>query len=139
MQLFRCRVNHAGNRDMAIDKTDVTPAEIVLLKHVHGEDSVTHVEFTREGKRDQREERKRLAELFGAKIFAKVFPGNLPRMPVTLAEAGLSEDGTSEPTTYDPENEAETPAAPEITASIPVPESVRRRAAAAAEATKALT
>lgn len=136
MRFYRCRVQHAKKENkhgMEIDKPDVTPAEILLLKHVHGDDAIINVQFVREGKIDQRKERERLLNFFGQRVFVAVFPGSLPRMPTTLEEAGMNEDGSlTEPTTYDPENERETPDAPVVTADVPVPEAVRKRVQAAA-------
>lgn len=136
MKTYRCRVHHAGNRDMAIDKTGVTPAEIVLLKHVHGADSVVAVEFERDRSVQQAKERARLADLYGRKVFAQVYPGSVPRLPMDLSEAGLREDGgdieIEEPLDEDVEPITETPA---NGGSPPLPAALRERAAKAAGAT----
>lgn len=94
MQLYQCQVRHAGSRDMVIYKEDMSPADIVLLKHLHGADSIVGVSPTREAKRQHVKERERLVDTYGAKVFASVFPGAVPRLPMNLAEAGLREDGS---------------------------------------------
>jgi hypothetical protein len=128
MHLYRCRVNHAGNRDMQIHREEVTPAEIVILQTLHGADSISNIEKVREKPVRQEVERKRLADTYGSRVFARLFPGARPMLPLTLAEAGLSEDGRSleqiEAESDPPEPEVpETPAAPLPAA---VAEKVRR-------------
>lgn len=116
MQYYRCEVNHAGNRDMRIHKDEVTPAEIILLRAIHGADSVTGVAKTRDGKAQQPAERERLASRYGAKLFATLFPGALPRMPLTLSDAGLAEDGREMQARESGEDDEDAPAAPSETA-----------------------
>jgi len=117
MQFYRCDVNHAGSRDMRIHKAEVTPAEIVVLRHLHGVESITGVVKTREGKVQQVVERERLRRIYGALVFAALFPGAVPRMPLTLADCGLNDDGreTQAPESAEDEDEDEdgdAPAAP---------------------------
>jgi hypothetical protein len=94
VRIYRCTVNHAGNRDMVIHKDQVSAAEIVLLRRIHGAEAVNNVEVVfKEARRRQANERERLIETYGAKRFAESFPGPVPRLPLTLAEAGLTEEG----------------------------------------------
>jgi hypothetical protein len=96
-------VNHAGNRDMQIHKAEVTAAEVVILKHIHGTDSIVNVEKTREDRREHPKECARLARVYGKKVFEALFPGISPRLPVTLSDIGLDERGMSASTAEDEE------------------------------------
>lgn len=93
MQLYRCTVNHAGNRDMRIHKEGMTAADIVILRRIHGAEAVNDVVATKETRRAAVKERDRLVETYGRRKFAESFPGPLPRLPLTLTEAGLTEEG----------------------------------------------
>lgn len=91
MELCNLVVRHAGNRDMTIHKTDVPPAEIVLLRALHGVNSVTDVKVVRDSaKRDNAAEIARLKSTYGVKVFALCFPGATPMLPKTLAEADIA-------------------------------------------------
>ena len=94
MELYSCKVRHAGNRGMEIPVDEVTPADIVLLRHVHGPDSVHSVRHIRQSNRQQAKERERLARKFSPRVFQEAYPGIAPRLPLTLADAGLRDDGT---------------------------------------------
>lgn len=92
MELCTCTVRHAGNLGMTIEKGEhnpVTPAEIVILKHIHGDDAVVGIAFNRNTVRSNLQELDRLRAFFGEKVVADVFPGVRPQLPTTLAEAGL--------------------------------------------------
>ena len=121
MQLYSCYLNHAGNRDMKIFVNDVTPAEVVLLKHVHGADSVVEVQKTRESPVPNRSLIDKLQSKFGRAIFAQVYPGNMPRMPATLTEAGLTETGGE----VSEDMSEEEPLL--VTDAVPLPEKVRAK------------
>lgn len=54
MKLYSCEVRHSGNREHTIPKFNVTPKELVLLKRMHGDDSVVNVVET--GETDMTEE-----------------------------------------------------------------------------------
>jgi hypothetical protein len=92
MELCSAVVRHAGNLGMTIHKERLPPAEVVLLRMVHGVDSVIGMSVTHTGaRRDNAKEVQRLRELYGAKVFEEAFPGAMPQLPVTLAAANLTE------------------------------------------------
>lgn len=93
MQLYNCVVRHAGNLGMTVHKIDLSAAEIVVLRHLHGADAVVNVSPSRETRLDSRKVRERLVELYGDKAIVECFPGATPRLPATLAEAGIEEEG----------------------------------------------
>lgn len=125
MQLAQCFVNHAGSRDMQVLKTDVTPAEVMILRALHGDDAVHRLKATGEVKRKSPAERDRLIRIYGAKVVAETFPGPAPRLPDTLADAGLRESNYVEP---EPEpNEPDEPDEDEAPVAASAPAAVAER------------
>ena len=68
----------------------VTPAEAMLLKSIHGHDCIANPVSNGTIDRAPAVEIERLRKLYGVKAFSKVFPGALPRLPISLAEAGIN-------------------------------------------------
>lgn len=64
MRLYDCKVLLSGSRDNEVRKTDVTAAEIMILRAFHGDDSVLDVVPKNMDKRSHGEERKRLFSLY---------------------------------------------------------------------------
>jgi hypothetical protein len=64
MRLYDCKVLLAGSRDNEVRKTDVTAAEIMALRDVHGPDSVIDIEKKGMDKRSHGEERARIYALY---------------------------------------------------------------------------
>lgn len=91
MDLHTATVRLAGGLRMQLPKENLTAAEIVVLKHLHGQDGVVDVSRTRETKRQHRVEVERLRSTYGDKAVEACFPGasSMTRLPKTLAEAGL--------------------------------------------------
>lgn len=110
MQLYRCQVRHAGKYETVIHKEDVTAADIVILKALHGSDAVTGVEATRKTNVPQAKERDRLIGVYGARVFARIFPGAMPRMPADLSQAGLTADGREIDAAAEDEGDEDAPA-----------------------------
>ncbi len=95
MELCTCTIRHAGNLGMTIVKGPeqaVTPAEIVILREIHGHDSVVDVAFARNTNRSNAEELHRLRAYYGEKVVERCFPGARPQLPTTLGEASLESD-----------------------------------------------
>ena len=67
----------------------VTPAEIVLLKHIHGDDSVVAPIEIESVKRSNTDEVNRLKQQYGDDVFKAVFPGAMPKVPTDLSEVGV--------------------------------------------------
>lgn len=95
MQLYRCQIKHAGKPYTVIHKEDVTPADIVIMRQLHGTDAIANIEPTRESRDSAVKVRQRLKDTYGEKVFARCYPGLTPMLPRDLAEAGLREDGRS--------------------------------------------
>ncbi len=63
MRLYDCKVLLAGSRENEVRKSDVTAAEIMILRALHGEDSVTDIRPKEMDKRSHGPERARLFNL----------------------------------------------------------------------------
>lgn len=101
MQHCSCFVCLDGDRGASVYKPDVTVAEIVLLRAIHGEDAVTNIKPTNTGKEKPADELARLRSIYtplsnmtreGTPIFDKVYPGRAPNVPKTLADIGGGDD-----------------------------------------------
>lgn len=113
MDLHNCVVRHAGNLGMTIDREDVTPAEILVLKALHGADAVLNIVKTRARNIDSRKEMDRLKAYYGDKVVLDLFPGAAPVLPKTLREAGLDAQPEA------PDDHEEEPAAEPATPPLP--------------------
>lgn len=97
MQYARCFVQLSGDLGTQIAKAPVTPAEIVLLRAIHGPDAISRVELLGgvNDKKPHAEEMARLREHYtamtedGVPVIDKVFPGHAPQLPTTFIEIGI--------------------------------------------------
>lgn len=64
MRLYDCKVLLAGSRENEVRKADVTAAEILILRALHGADSVTEIKSKEMDKRSHGTERARLFTLY---------------------------------------------------------------------------
>lgn len=113
MQLCNIIVRLGGSLLNTVYKQDATPAEILILQHIHGEDAVVDVRPTRVDKRRLvTEEWDRLVSLYDnasgpftaqpgdedKSVMARLFPGAMRKLPTTLKEIGMGNiDGSDEP------------------------------------------
>lgn len=72
----------------------VSAPEILILRNLHGNDAVINVTDAATMERTNSEEIDRLKLFFGADVFAKVFPGSMPKLPSTFAEVGVEVAGS---------------------------------------------
>ena len=61
MEICTCLVSIGGDPRHVVPKHSTTPAEIVLLQRLHGNDAVTEIVVTEKDKRSHEDERDRLA------------------------------------------------------------------------------
>ena len=92
-----------GSLQHTIAKEHVTPAEIQVLRALHGQDAVVDVIPTKMTKRGHRQEFDRLSELYGRanggdglnsndptkNLVASLFPGANPVLPIHLKDIGM--------------------------------------------------
>lgn len=100
MQLATITLLLGGDAGNTVQKFDVTPSEIAVLRVIHGDDAVNEIYPTGEVTRTNRAERQRLMERYGrnqpngqfaAPAIDMLFPGVAARMFDTLDELELDE------------------------------------------------
>lgn len=97
MQVYRCKVRLAGNVQNEVPKIEVTAAEIIVLRHLHGEDAVVDIKPTTMDKRSHEEERDRLSRLYtavtkdGVPVVEQLFGPSHRDLPIRVP--GLAAEG----------------------------------------------
>lgn len=93
MQVANCHVRLSGDISNEIWKSCVTPAEVLVLRAVHGPDAVVKFEpITGKATPDRRAhdgEFNRLRDTYGEKVVTTVFPGAQPRLPAVFKDIGI--------------------------------------------------
>lgn len=107
MELSNIELRIAGKLTSVVPKLDVTPAEILILRHLHGEDAVVNVRPTRMDRRNHAEEWTRLVGIYGRNgasstegagvALEALFPGAIKTLPVHLADIGINATVPEEP------------------------------------------
>lgn len=107
MQTATILLSLSGERDNQIPKYDVTPAEALLLRALHGDEAVTEIEVNEEGvDTTSRAERARLFNVYsrpnprGGRLCPELdglFPGAAARLPEKFEEVELDESFFKEP------------------------------------------
>lgn len=126
MQLCNLEVRLGDSAGHTVFKTNVTPAEIVVLQAIHGASAIVGIQPTKMDKRPHVEEFDRLTALYGrtsdglmdagnGDLLDRLFPGAAKRLPVSLEDIGLGHlvnpikgKGKAEPAP-EPEPEPEAP------------------------------
>lgn len=114
MELATVLVAIGGNKGNTVPRYDVTPAEVMVLQRIHGDDSVFDIEPTGDVPRSSAEEMNRLVAIYrsaktedNAPVLQDVFPGRVANVPAHFALLGLSS------ALYKPVSRAAPKAAPE--------------------------
>lgn len=100
MQTANCTLALAGDTGNTIQKFDVTPSEVAVLRVIHGGDSVTDIEITGSVSRTNRAERTRLAEAYGSseegdfksRAVEALFPGVAAQLYTEFEDLELPDD-----------------------------------------------
>lgn len=101
MQTLNCLLALGGDIGNTVPKYNITPAEVAVLREIHGADAVSEIQVIGSIERSHREERVRLDEIYakvmpnGQRISPEVqrlFPGAAARVFVTIDELGLPDD-----------------------------------------------
>jgi len=108
MQTAKCNVRLSDPKNvdsgMVVQKAPVTPAEVVILRMIHGPDSVDGLKILKptSDRRSHAQELARLREFYttrvgddGPPVVDAAFPGAYPQLPITFKEIGF--DGEEEP------------------------------------------
>lgn len=85
-------VRIAGSLLSTVQKTGITPAELIVLRQVHGNDAVVQLQAERMEIKGESasEELERLEKTYGPEVVAKAFPGHSPKLPKTFKEIGIN-------------------------------------------------
>lgn len=102
MQVCSIDLRLGGSLNHTISKNNVTPAEIVILKAIHGEDAVVNIRPIKMDGRRNDVELDRLQRLYGRNpsglmdagngdLIEKLFPGAVKKLPIRLKDIGLGD------------------------------------------------
>ena len=91
MQVVNCSVRLGSNLNSVVRKIGVTIPEILVLRAIHGSDSVVDFEAVRFGGNvTNTAEMDRLCALYNPNLVRSVFPGASPSLPRALADIGIT-------------------------------------------------
>lgn len=101
MQHASCLVRINGDIGNIAAKAPVTPAEVVLLRAIHGPDAVSNIKLLNSGINDKTSHAEEIARLRthytavnedGKAIIDLTFPGHAPQLPTSFRDIGVSLD-----------------------------------------------
>lgn len=90
MQIFNCQVwlNGNGIRTTQVPKNGISAAEVIVLRKLHGLDSVVDIDLIGDEKRQLSAERAKLERTYGKKLIVQLFGDPMmddDRFPVKLS------------------------------------------------------
>jgi hypothetical protein len=88
LEVCNATVRLAGSVAHTVPKVGLTVPEVVVLRALHASDAVVDIVPTHTIERDAREEKNRLAGIYGDKQIEAIFPGYAPEMPKTFKAIG---------------------------------------------------
>lgn len=93
MQVVNCTVAIAGDMRNTVAKENITVAELIILRELHGHDAVRNIQVVGKASVDSHEERERLAGIYAKPptIVRDVLGATGP-VPKTLKEAGIDNE-----------------------------------------------
>ena len=110
MQICSATIRLAGSVQNTVHRADITPAEILVLQAIHGQDAILDIVPLEKVTRSQNEEWDRLTGRYDrmggpdtpdgkedVSIVARLFPGAVKRLPVSLSEIGMEDREAPEP------------------------------------------
>lgn len=88
MQVFSANIKLDDKSLMIIPKTGLTPADIHILRHLHGFNAVQNITLTGEIVRTSADERRRITLAYKPKAVMAVFPSLAYPIPQTFEDEG---------------------------------------------------
>lgn len=74
MKLYNCSVRLAGNINHTVPKASISESEILVLRHIHGNDSVVAIKSSKdESDASKKQELVRLAAIYGKDVIEGLF------------------------------------------------------------------
>lgn len=100
MQVAKCELIIGGTAPVlnSVVKEGVTPAEVIVLRALHGADAVRNIKVYKTDRRSHSEEYARLRDLYNEpfdpnseeRIFEKIFPASpMIKLPVSFKDIGV--------------------------------------------------
>jgi hypothetical protein len=89
MQKCNCVVRLGGSLLHTVQKTDITPAEVVLLRRIHGNDAVVEFERARGDFTTRQDDHARLIAVYGHKAVTEAYPQGDTSLPKTFSAIGI--------------------------------------------------
>lgn len=89
MEIYRAEICIGGLLTNTVVKEEITAAEIVLLRRIHGDDAVRGIKSRGNKNREYAKEYDRLLRIYGRKKVESAFPGASPVLPQKLADIGI--------------------------------------------------
>ena len=97
MHIYSAVVRPGGLQLNEVPKTDLTSAEIVLLRKIHGNDAVIKIQWLKSDRRSHASERDRLTGIYGEKAFENTFGAGYDiKLPNELPDVESGEDEEEE-------------------------------------------
>lgn len=94
MQRATCTVRLSGDVGNTVRKEGVSPAEIVILRDIHGgPDAVVDIQPTNMDKSSHADERAKLVDIYGQRVVDRIFPGQYANLPVSLKDIETKAEG----------------------------------------------
>jgi hypothetical protein len=88
MQRGSCEVRLGGDLLNTVILTSVSPAEVAILRHIHGSDAVVNLRQHGNDQGKAVDEKSVLSQRY-ARAYKEVFPGQSPQLPNTFADIGI--------------------------------------------------
>lgn len=89
MQKAAAVIRVGGSLLQTVRKSGITPAELVILRKLHGQDSITQLELERTDFTEQEDERSRLEKRYGELTLQEAFPGHSKELPTLFSDVGV--------------------------------------------------
>lgn len=116
MQYVNCHVFLSGDRNHSVALNNISVAEVVVLRHLHGSDAVHDIEPTVSRKANHNQVMDQLLSRYSTRardIRETIFPGASPQLPTTLNHIGIDRADVKSRRAAKKEAEAETEEADE--------------------------
>ncbi len=86
MQLFKGIVRLSGETGMEVAKQVMTAPEVIILRHIHGQDALHRLRKTTMDKRSHKGERDRLGLKYGDDVVEQLFGPAHVKLPVDVID-----------------------------------------------------
>lgn len=92
MKFYSGKLRLAGSVQNEVPKKDMSAAEVILLRHLHGDDAVVISKHEGDRRRSSNDERDRLIDLYGEKIVTEIFGPYFRELPPEVEDIEEQEE-----------------------------------------------